>query len=498
MTTSEALAALDRLEERKFAFDHAMGILYYDGSTAAPRRSALPRGRTMGILSEEVYRLSTGPETVALIDLLRERAAELNPAQLRRVALWEKSLRELRAIPMEDYVAFEALLPNAEAAWQEAKARDEYALFAPYLEKIVAYRRRFAACAAPGKDPFDYCLDTYEEGLTAEKCDSFFAALRERIVPLVDYLRDAEQPDEAVSRVRFPVARQRELSRRVMGLLGLDPARCVLGETEHPYTTNFTPDDVRITTHYREDRFLTSLYSVIHEGGHALYELGIDPAYSFTCLSGGVSMGIHESQSRFFENIIGRSRPFLTHLWPTLTELAPELTAFSPEDLFRCANRAQPGLIRTEADELTYSLHIMVRYEMERAMLRGEVSVTELPAAWNALYEKYLGLRPTSDREGVLQDTHWAGGAIGYFPSYALGSAYGAQLLHRMEETVDVWGAVAKGDFSPISGWLREKIWQFGSLKTPQELLANALGDDFSPVYYLDYLEKKIKDVYDL
>lgn len=498
MTIETAIERLNELELTEFAYNHAMGILSYDGSTGAPKKSAIPRGRTMGVLSGELYKISTGEEAIALVDFLREHYDELSEADKRRVVLREKSLRELRAIPMEEYVAYSELVNDADAVWHEAKEKSDYAMFEPYLARLIAANKRFASLVAPEKTPYDYMLDQFEEGLTTEKCDAFFSALRDRIVPLVEYVKTAKQPDDAVTRVNFPIPKQRELSDRLMEVMGIDRERCAIGETEHPFTTDFTRNDVRITTNYKEDAFLSSMYSVIHEGGHALYELGNAPALSYTSLSGGVSMGIHESQSRFFENIIGRSREFIGVIYPDLVRLCPEVGNYSAEDIYRAANKAEPSLVRTEADELTYSLHIMVRYELERQFMNGDVDTKELPGMWNELYKKYLGVEPTCDRDGILQDSHWSGGAFGYFPSYALGSAYGAQFLAKMQESVDVWGCVSAGNLEPVKAWLEDKIWRFGSSKTPAEILANALGDDFSPTYYLDYLEKKIKDVYSL
>jgi carboxypeptidase Taq len=241
------------------------------------------------------------------------------------------------------------------------------------------------------------------------------------------------------------------------------------------------------------------MYSVIHEGGHALYELGIDPALDYTVLGGGVSMGIHESQSRLFENIIGRSRGYVKNLLPILQEIFPDqMKGVTAEALYKALNKVEPSLIRTQADELTYSLHIMVRYEIEKRLIDGTLECKDVPEEWNRLYKEYLGIDVPDDRRGVLQDSHWSGGAIGYFPSYALGSAYGAQLLRKMRETVDVDAALRAGDFSPVNDWLRERVWRHGCLYTPAELFKNAAGEDFDPTVFTDYLETKYSELYGL
>ena len=239
--------------------------------------------------------------------------------------------------------------------------------------------------------------------------------------------------------------------------------------------------------------------AVIHEGGHALYDTGSDDSLAYTVLDGGVSMGIHESQSRFYENLLGRSRGFSKYIFPVLEEIFPDqMAGHTPEELYRALNRAEPSLIRTEADELTYCLHVMIRYELEKRIFAGELSVHDLPAEWNRLYREYLGIEVPDDKHGVLQDSHWSSGNIGYFPSYALGSAYGAQFLRKMKETVDVEDCLSRGDFGPINEWNREHIWKYGKLYSPGELFRMAVGEEFDPTVYTAYLEDKFTELYDL
>ena len=287
------------------------------------------------------------------------------------------------------------------------------------------------------------------------------------------------------------IAAQEKLAYYLMKLIGLDTDHVALATTEHPFTTSLGSHlDERITTHYYPEDYTFSMYSVIHEGGHALYDTGSDDELAFTVLDGGVSMGIHESQSRFYENILGRSKEFIRFLFPKLKELFPEhLKNYDWIDVYKAVNRVEPSLIRTEADEVTYSLHVMIRYELEKRIMSGELKVHDLPGEWNRLYREYLGIDVPDDKHGVLQDSHWSFGAIGYFPSYALGSAYGAQFLKKMKETVDVDAALARGDFVPMNEWNRGKIWHHGSSKTPDQILNETLGEAFDPSVYLDYLD---------
>ena len=499
MTVNEAKRRLEEYQRKMRAYNHATSLIYYDGVTTAPRGTAANRGQTLSILSGIQYELTTGPETAEMLDTLNAHPDMLDEKTKRIVYLLSRDLREMRCIPMEEYVAYQTLLNQADDVWHRAKEQNDYASFQPVLQQIIDYNIRFAGYIAPDKHPYDYMLDQYEGGLTMAKCDAFFDALRARIVPLVQRIAAAPQVSDAMLRGCFPVPQQEKLSDVCMELLGLDRDHCGIATTEHPFTMDFSKYDVRITTHYYEENLSYSMYSVIHEGGHALYERGVAEEDAYNTLGTGVSMGIHESQSRFYENIIGRSRGFTACLFPKLCELFPEqMRGYTAEDLYRAVNRVEPSLIRTEADELTYPLHIMIRYELERRLVNRELSTKDLPAEWNRLYREYLGIEVPDDTHGVLQDSHWSGGSIGYFPSYALGSAYGAQMLAKMRETVDVEACEAAGDLAPVSAWLGEHIWKYGRLYEPGELFRRAVEGEFDPTYYTDYLERKLTDVYGL
>ena len=331
-------------------------------------------------------------------------------------------------------------------------------------------------------------------------CDSFFGRLRSEIVPLLQKISEVPQVDDSIRHGYFPADKQEELSYLLMEKMGLDLGHVGLSTTEHPFTTSLGSHlDERITTHYYEDDFVCSMYSVIHEGGHALYDTGSADELAFTALDGGVSMSIHESQSRFYENIIGRSKAYCNFIFPELQRLFPDqMEGRSAEEFYIGVNKAQPSLIRTESDELTYCLHIMVRYELEKRIMHDELEVKDLPAEWNRMYKEYLGIDVPDDKRGVLQDSHWASGLFGYFPSYALGNAYGAQFLAKMRETVDVDSCIEKGDFGPVNAWNRENIWQHGGRYKPVELLNRVLGEEFDPGYYIDYLKNKFTEIYGL
>ena len=498
-SVNEAVAALKKHQATMAAYHHALGVLYLDATTAAPSDTWEGRGKTMEIMSEITYKLSTDPENDVLLSYLESHLEELDDQTRREVEVLRKGYDQTKKVPAEEYIAYSVLTNDAQAVWAKAKNEDDFAAFAPYLEKIMDYNRKFAGYYNPQMKPYDALLNEYEEGLTMETLDAFFAQLRSVIVPLIGKIQNAQQIEDSFLFKHYPVEIQRKFSDYLMEVLGMDRTHCGIAETEHPYTTNFNNKDVRITTHYHEDNLVSSMFSVIHEGGHALYELGADDCYNFTALSGGVSMGIHESQSRFYENIIGRSRSFVKAIFPRTKELFPEqLEGVDEEMFYKAINKAEPSLIRTEADELTYALHVMVRYEIEKQLIGGTLAVADIPAEWKRLYKEYLGVDVPNDREGCLQDSHWSGGMVGYFPSYALGSAYGPQMLAKMEEQLgDIWEDVEKGDLSKVTGWLKENIHRHASFKKPGALFEEVCGK-FDAAYYTDYLTRKYSELYNL
>ena len=482
------------------AYGHAFGVLNYDSETAMPRGGSEHLGRTYAVLSEEMYKLTTSPELKGWVKEILEHRDEVDYITRREAEELFEDMERTEKIPMEEFVAYQVAQNEASSAWHKAKVTNDFALFAPHLEKLIDFGRRFAGYWDSTKAPYDVMLDRFEKGLTMETLDKFFALLRAELLPVVQaVVKKGPVVDDSFLFRRFPLEKQRRLSDRLMEVLTIDRDHCNIGEVEHPFTTNFSKDDVRITTHYHEKDFTSSMYSVIHEGGHALYELNIGDDIKYSPLGGGASMSIHESQSRFFENIIGRSEAFLTYILPDVQKLGPRvLKSVSPHDFYRAVNKSQPSLIRTQADELTYSFHIMIRYELEKRLMAGTLAVKDLPAAWNRLYKEYLGVDVPDDTRGVLQDSHWSNGLMGYFPSYALGSAYGAQMLKVMERDIPVWELVGKGDLKPIVAWLTERIYQYGCLLKPNELVLKACEAPFDPHYYVDYLKTKYSEVYGL
>jgi len=498
MTLTEAKEKLYALQAKLTAYNHATAVLYFDGATTAPKGTGPNRAQTLAVLSGEIYKLSTGEETVQLLEYLEANGTELSEKENRMVSLMLKGIRQMQKIPFDRYVEHQKLISEADDVWHRAKDESNFEMFRPYLEKIFAFQKEIAAYCAPEKDPYDYWLGEFEEGLNKAKCDEFFATLRSRIVPLIAKIKEKQQVSDKCVNGYFSEEQQAQFSQYLMDVMGLDKNHCGIATTEHPFTTTLgTHSDVRITTKYHTDNLSRSMYSVIHEGGHALYEMGVADEFAFTVLDGGVSMGIHESQSRFYENYIGRSRSFVEYIFPEMQKIFPQLEGYTAEDVYKAINMSETGLIRIFADELSYPLHIMVRYELEKRVMAGELEVKDLPAEWNKMYREYLGVDVPNDKDGVLQDSHWSGGSIGYFPSYALGTAYGAQFLKKMKETVDVDRCIREGNLAPINDWNREHIWQYGQLYTPQQILEKTVGT-FDPNVFCDYLEEKFGEIYNL
>ena len=498
MELTEAVQQLELLQKKLYAYTCADSSLYLDAVTVAPKNTSEGRGVALSILAGERQKLMTCPETKALLEELGGHLDELDLVHRREVEELRRSCDQLTRIPADEYMAYSELTNRASDVWHKAKEQNDFASFCPVLQELVDYNRKFAGYYDATKKPYDALLNEYERGVDMEMLDNFFATLRQTIVPLLQKIEQKPQIDDSFLHNYYPVDKQKAFADYIMEVMGLDRGHCGLGETEHPFTLEFNNKDVRITTNYDTHNVASSMFSVLHEGGHAMYELGIRDDLQYTCLAGGVSMGVHESQSRFFENLIGRSRPFVEAIYPKVQEFFPEqLGGISAEQFYRAINKAEPSLIRTESDELTYCLHIMVRYEIEKQLIGGTLEAKDVPAEWAKLYKEYLGIDVPTDREGCLQDSHWSGGSFGYFPSYALGNAYGAQMLHNMEQTVDVAGDSAKGDLSHIAGWLREKIHQYGGLMVPADVVKNACGE-FDPHYYTDYLTRKYTELYQL
>ena len=401
--------------------------------TGAPKKGVEQRSEVIGVLSSEVFKMSTSEEMAYFIATLSAEEAQASLTEITKKAVEEckKNYERNNKIPPDEYKEFVILQSKSGSAWEEAREKADFSLFQPYLEQIVAYTRKFIQYWGYQDYKYNTLLDMYEPGMTVDVLDRVFDQLRERIVPLVKQIAKSEdQAQILLSCISiFQKKNRNNLVMEILKQLGFDFEAGRLDETVHPFATGINRGDVRVTTRYDENDFRGAIFGTIHECGHAIYEQNISSHLTGTLLDDGTSMGIHESQSLFFENFIGRNKSFWKKQYPLLKEFAPEqFEQVSLDDFYRGINESKPSLIRIDADELTYPLHIMVRYEIEKALFDGELEVKDLPEVWNEKYKEYLGIVPNNDAEGVLQDVHWSDGSFGYFPSYALGYMYAAQI----------------------------------------------------------------------
>lgn len=496
---SKAFENLDKVLEKTMALQTALILFEWDNETLAPEAASSHTARVVGALSEEYYRVMTGDEMKAAIEAC-EQEEGLTEVERAIVNEAKETREQLVSIPAEEYRDNAQLVSEATRIWAKAKEDNDFDRFVPTLQKVVDYQKKFASYRAKdGQKLYDSMLDLYEKGFNMELLDEFFKELKEAIVPLIQEIKErGKRIEDGFLTGDYPKDKQRELAEYLAEYVGFDFDKGVLAVSAHPFTTNLHNHDVRITTHYN-DHVDSSLFSVIHEAGHAIYELGIGDELTQTLVGQGASMGMHESQSRFFENIIGRNPAFWVPLYEKLQSIFPEqLKGISREKFVEAINKAEPGLIRTEADELTYSLHVLIRYEIEKMIIEEDLDLKKLPEIWADKYEEYLGIRPENAAEGVLQDIHWSQGSFGYFPSYALGSAFGAQLYDHMKKELDFEGLLKKGEIGVIREYLREHVHRFGKLKTSREILKDTTGEDFNPKYYIQYLKEKYSRLYDL
>ncbi|MBS5116091.1 MAG: carboxypeptidase M32 [Erysipelotrichaceae bacterium] len=483
---------------KKKAIEAALTLFMIDNEEA-PKNALNNTSKIMGVLYDEHFKIILNPKVKKILTSLDMETLSLE--QKTTVKIWLKEIKQIENITSEEYSQNEELLIKSRQAWLEAKEKEDYNIFKPYLKQVIDNQKRFTMYRYEGEDNlYDVLLNDYEEGYTVKKVDEFFELLKSEIVPL---LKKVQNSPKKINRdfifQTYDIDKQRQLNHDIAKLLGFDFNAGKIFETEHPYTTELHNKDVRISTHYYLNNLESALYSTIHETGHALYEQGIRDDLSLTLLGEGTSMGMHESQSRFYENVIGRSQGFIQLVYPIIQSYFKEqLEDVSWQEFYEAVNHVEASLIRTEADELTYSLHILIRYEIEKMLFNDEITVEELPQIWKQKYEEYLGVSPLKDSEGVLQDIHWAQGSFGYFFSYAFGSALASQFAHYIEQVVDFKETLTVEKLEEIRNILKNGIHQHGRLYNTNELLKIMLHEEFEPKYYIEYLKNKFTQLYGL
>jgi carboxypeptidase Taq len=497
--------ALDQLNERiREVADlrHAADLLEWDERVCMPSGGAPVHGEMLSTLRRLAHEKFTAREVGGLLDTAGREVASGDPDTdaARLVAVTTRDYQKATRVPAS-FVAEQAeVVSAAQHAWGEARARNDFASFRPHLERVIALKRQYVTFFPPADHPYDILLDDFEPGMKTSDVKAVFEVLRQGQVELLRKIAARPQVDDSCLRVPYAESDMWKFAVDVVTRFGFDWERGRQDKSTHPFATSFGSDDVRITTRFMERYPFSMLFGTLHETGHGLYEQGVSRAHHRTQLEGGASLGVHESQSRLWENLVGRSRPFWEHFYPALQERFPaQLRNVSLDAFYRAINKVEPSLIRVEADEATYNLHVMMRVELEIALIEGRLDAAGLPDAWNARMEEYLGIRPPDDATGVLQDIHWSAGLLGYFATYTLGNLISAQLWEQFGNAYpERDDAIRRGDFSALLSWLRAEVHQYGRKYEPQDLVRRATRSRIDPAPYLRYLERKFGEIYGL
>ncbi|WP_227352764.1 carboxypeptidase M32 [Haladaptatus salinisoli] len=476
---------------------NAAGILGWDQEVMMPEGGTPARSQQRSALSAIAHDLLTDDEMGDYLDDLESQ--ELDDEQAAVVREVRRDYERATRVPGELVEEISRTTSEALPKWKEAKAEDDFSVFAPTLEKLVEQKREYAEHIDPDKDPYEVLFADYEPYLGIETAEETLARLRDELVPLIESVRESDVELATPFEGTYDTETQEELSRDVLDTLGYDWNRGRLDTAPHPFSSG-TQFDARVTTRFDEEDPLGALMSTIHEFGHATYTQGLPDEHYGTPLGQSRDLTAHESQSRIWENHVGRSRAFWERFLPVVKERFPDVEDASVEDVYEAANRVyEDNLIRVEADELTYHMHIVVRFEIEKALIRGEIEVEDVPELWNDKYEEYLGIRPDTDAEGCLQDIHWSHGSFGYFPTYSLGSVLAAQLYDSAEEDIpDLEDQIREGEFDDFHDWLTENVHRYGCLYTTDELIERATGEEFTADYFVEYVNEKYGALYDL
>ena len=497
---SEKLNQLKEILGEVSDLNHAGSVLSWDQQVNMPPGGGEARGQQLATLGKLSHEKSTSDKVGKLLDDLKQEFAgsDSDDAALVRVAArnFDKTMR----VPSE-FVSEQAVVTTAAfEAWVEAKKKSDFSIFHPHLEKVFDLARKYVSFFPPSDHPYDVLLDDYEPGMKTADVQGIFDKLRPQQVKLIRNIKSAKQVKADFLHKKYAEKKVWDFSAAIASKFGYDFTRGRQDKAAHPFETSFSVNDVRITNRYEPDNPLATLFSGMHEAGHAMYEQGVNPAYERTPLANGVSSAVHESQSRMWENLVGRSLPFWEYFFPELKRAFPtQLDGISAKTFYKAINKVEPTFIRVNADEATYNLHIMLRLELEIGMIEGKIAIKDLPEIWNAKMQEYLGITPPDDAHGVLQDIHWSAGLIGYFPTYALGNLVSAQLWEKINKDIrDLDEQIHNGKFDALLAWLRKNIHVHGHKYDPQDLVKKVAGSKIDPSAYVRYLTKKYSDIYGL
>ena len=478
-------------------FNNAAAVLGWDQEVYMPEKGFAFRGRQLATLASQAHELVTSEAYGTLLQELSN-AGDLADEQSRNVQISLEDYEKNKKLSTAFVEQLTAQSTASFSAWIEARNKNDYAVYAPELAKMVELKKQQAALYGYEQHPYDALLDDYEKGATVSMLDPVFKNVREQLQPILDAITKAPQVEGGFFFQQFDKHTQFDFSMDVLRRMGYDLAAGRQDLSEHPFTTSFAPTDVRVTTRVNENDYSSLLWSTIHEGGHALYEQGLPEEQYGMPLGAAASLSIHESQSRLWENCVGRSLAFWKYFYPQLQTYFPkQLTNINTEEFYKGMNKVQPSLIRTEADEDTYHFHVMIRYQIEKALLSNEIDVKDLSAVWNDHYQKYLGVSSDDDKKGILQDVHWSHGSFGYFPTYSLGSFYAAQFYaEASKELPDLSSQIEAGRFDNLLQWLRKNIHRYGRRYTSEALCENITGKPLDFSAFLVYAKAKYSGIY--
>ena len=496
----ESLEYIYKEQKEVSLYGGIAALLGWDQMTYMPPKGSDERAEQLSLISRLAHERVTSETLYTHLKKLNEKADTLTKKDHLVVTKLFKDVEKARKLPAEFVEKMTRTTSIAYGVWQEAREKNDFSLFRPHLEQIVELEKQYYDYIKLPGHPYNTLLDDYEEGMTVEILQKEFTILRKQLVELLQTITTTERyQHQQPPTFKLANAQQQELCGILLSHMNIPFDRSRLDISTHPFTTSMGDDDIRFTTNYEREGFLSSFFSTAHEAGHALYELGILKGdYKDTIISNAPSLGIHESQSRFWENMIARSKPFWVFFAPLFQKTAPnECSKMNTDVWYHSINQVRPTFIRTEADELTYCLHVILRFELELDLLMDKITINELPAAWNQKVTEFLGITPKTDREGVLQDMHWSGGEFGYFPTYAIGTMYASQLFRQFKKehpTADE--EIQRGEFSHILHWLNDHIYQYGSLMTADDIIKHTCGEGLNSKIFVSYLKEKYYPLY--
>jgi carboxypeptidase Taq len=494
---------LDRLKEilgEVSDLHHAGSVLEWDQNVSMPPGGSEARGQQLATLGKIAHEKSTSDEVGKLIQDLMHEFTDSDSDEAALIRVSAREFDKATRVPAKYITEHAIVTAKAFDTWVEAKGKSDFSIFRPHLEKVVELVREYVSFFPPADHPYDTLLDDYEPGMKTAEVREIFGSLRPKQVELIKSIYSAKQVKDDFLHKKYNEKKVWGFGEAIITQFGYAWSRGRQDKAPHPFQTTFSVNDTRITNRYEADNPLATLFSAMHEAGHALYEQGSNPAYERTPLAGGTSLAIHESQSRMWENLVGRSLPFWEHFFPDLKKTFPsQLDGVNLKSFYKAINKVEPSLIRVNADEATYNLHVMLRLELEIGMVEGKFAVKDLPQIWNEKMNDYLGIVPPNDAQGVLQDVHWSSGLMGYFSTYALGNLVSAQLWEKINQDIkDLDDQIRKGNFTLLLGWLREKIHIYGHKYDPQDLMQKITGSKINSAAYVRYLTNKYSNIYGL